>query len=110
MEKEDLLMLNLSILLQFLTYVCMYLCFSDGLAVRNPPANARDACLIPWVGKIPWRREWQPTPVFLPGEFHGQRRLVGYSPWGCKESDTTERLSRHINIYVLYMYKNIHVS
>ena len=44
----------------------------------------------PWVGKIPWRREWQPTPVFLPGESHGQRNLVGYSPWGCQESDTTE--------------------
>ena len=43
-----------------------------------------------WVGKIPWRREWQPTPVFLPGEFRGQRSLVGYSPWGHKESDTTE--------------------
>ena len=40
-----------------------------------------------------WRREWQPTPVFLPGEFHGQRRLAGYSPWGPKESDTTERLT-----------------
>ena len=39
----------------------------------------------PWVGKIPWRREWQSTPVFLPGEFHGQRSLAGYSPWGCKE-------------------------
>ena len=39
-----------------------------------------------------WRREWQPTPVFLPGEFHGQRSLVGCSPWGCKESDMTERL------------------
>ena len=38
--------------------------------------------LSPWVGKIPWRREWLPTPVFLPGEFHGQRNLVGYSPWG----------------------------
>ena len=35
----------------------------------------------PWLGKIPWRREWQPTPVFLPGEFHGQRSLVGYSTW-----------------------------
>ena len=42
--------------------------------------------------EIPWRREWQPTPVFLPGEFHGQRCLAGYSPWGGKESDTTERL------------------
>ena len=45
------------------------------------------------VGKIPWRREWQPTPVFLPGVFHGQRSLVGYSPWGRKESDTTEQLT-----------------
>ena len=44
----------------------------------------------PWVGKIPWRRELQPTPVFLPGESHGQRSLVGYSPWGCKELDKTE--------------------
>ena len=44
----------------------------------------------PWVGKIPWRRKWQPTPVFLPGKFRGQRGLVGYSLWGCKESDTTE--------------------
>jgi len=44
----------------------------------------------PWVGKIPWRRAWQPTPVFLPGEFHGQRSLVGYSLKGCKEVDTTE--------------------
>ena len=42
--------------------------------------------------KIPWRREWQPSPIFLPGEFHGQRSLVGYSPWSCKESDTTELL------------------
>ena len=50
----------------------------------------RDMALITWVGKIPWRREWQPTPVFLPGEAHGQRNLEGYSPWGCKELDTTE--------------------
>ena len=47
----------------------------------------------PWVGKIPWRRERLPTPVILPGEFHGQRSLVGYSPWGCKESDTTELIN-----------------
>ena len=48
----------------------------------------------PWVGKIPLRRAWQPTPVFRPGESHGQRNLVGYSLWGCRELDTTERLSR----------------
>ena len=53
----------------------------------------------PWVGKIPsvgkilWRREWQPTPVFLPGEFHGQRRLVDYSPWDHKELDSTGQLT-----------------
>ena len=46
----------------------------------------------PRIRKIPWRREWQTTLVFLPGESHGQRSLVGYSPWGHKESDMTERL------------------
>ena len=46
----------------------------------------------PWVGKIPWSGAWQPTPVFLPGESRGERSLVGYSPWGRTESDTTERL------------------
>ena len=50
----------------------------------------------PWVRKIPWRRKWQPTPVFLPGESHGQRSLAGYSPWGRKESDTTEPLSTRV--------------
>ena len=49
----------------------------------------------PWVGKIPWRRKWQPTPVFLPEKPHGQRNLAGYSPKGHKESDVTERLSTH---------------
>ena len=49
----------------------------------------------PCVGTIPWRRKWQPAPVFLPGKSHGQRSLGGYSPWGHKESDMTERLSTH---------------
>ena len=53
----------------------------------------------PWVWKIPWRRAWQPTPVFLSGESHGQRSLVGCSPWGHKESDTTERLSARIHTH-----------
>ena len=44
----------------------------------------------PWIRKIPWRRAWQPTPVLLPGESHGQRNLAGYRPWSCKKSDTTE--------------------
>ena len=59
---------------------------------KNPPVNAGDIRLSfnPWVGKVPWRRAWQPTLGFLPGESHGQRSLVGYSPQGHKELDTTE--------------------
>ena len=44
----------------------------------------------PWVRKIPWRRKWQPTPVFLPAKFHRWKSLAGYSPWSCNESDMTE--------------------
>ena len=56
----------------------------------------------PWVGKIPRRKKWHPTLVFLPGQSHVQRSLVGYSPWGCKESDTTECLSHtHTHIQLL---------
>ena len=61
--------------------------------IKNPPANAEEARnlgLIPGSGRFPWRRAWQPTPVFWPGEFHGQRSLAGYSPWGHTELDTTE--------------------
>ena len=45
--------------------------------------------------ELNWRREWQPTPVFSPGEFHGQRSFVGYCPWGRKESDMTEHTHTH---------------
>ena len=55
-----------------------------------------------WVRKISWRK-WQPTPVFLPGKFHGQKSLAGYSPWGCKESDTTEHIHSNVTLwFVLY--------
>ena len=57
--------------------------------VKNPPVNAGDWGLIPGSGKIPWRRKWQPTPVLLPRQSHGQRSLAGYSPCSA-ESDTTE--------------------
>ena len=62
------------------------------LRLKNLPAMQRPR-FDPWVGKIPWRREWLPTPVFLPREVHGQRSLAGYSPWGRKELDTTEQLT-----------------
>ena len=54
----------------------------------------------PWVWKIPWRKTWQPTPVFSPGEFHGQRSPVGCSPWGCKES--TEHICYRYNIVLIF--------
>ena len=63
------------------------------LVVKNPLVNAvrcQQHRFNPWVEKIPWRRKQQPTPVFLLGKYHGERSLVGYSPWGCKELDTTE--------------------
>ena len=68
----------------------------------------------PWVRKIPWRRKWQPTPMFLPGKSHGQRSLVGYTLWGHKELNTTEWLIIHTLMYELdfflpgciYIYKS----
>ena len=75
--------------------------------IRHPwrPSQER-ICLLcrrpgfnPWVRKFPWRRKWQLTPVFLPEESHGQRNLAGYSPWGHKESDTTERLNQTHRTY-----------
>ena len=51
----------------------------------------------PWVGKIPWRRSRQPTPVFLPGKSHAQRSLESYGPWGCKEMDILAYTHSHLN-------------
>ena len=69
--------------------------FPGGTSGKEPACQCRRHTRFrfnSWVRKIPWRRAWQCTSVFLPGESHGQRSLVGYSPWGRKELDTTERL------------------
>ena len=67
--------------------------FQVALVVENPPENAGDVRDVggfdPWIGKVPWRRKWQPTPVFLPGKSHGQRSLAGYSPWGLRHKGWT---------------------
>ena len=57
---------------------------SDGYETPGICLQRRRFRFDPWVGKIPWRREWQPTPRFLPGESHGQRSLEGYRPWSCR--------------------------
>ena len=66
-----------------------------GLVGKESACNVGIPRFNPWAGKILWRRKWQPTPLFLPGEFHGKRSLVGYTPWGHKQSDMTEWLSLH---------------
>ena len=62
-----------------------------------------------WVGKIPWRRKWLPTPVFLPGKSHRQRSVAGYSPWDLKESDMTEHTHTHAHTsrWKLYSLKSL---
>ena len=60
---------------------------------KESTCQCRRRGFLPWVRKSPWRRKWQPTPVFLPVESHGQSSLEGYSPWGLKELDTTYRLN-----------------
>ena len=82
----------------FHIYICLYVCiykrgFLGGANVKNPPSNAgdtRDVGSIPGSGRFLGGAAQQPTPLFLPEESHGQRSLMGYNPWGCKELDTTE--------------------
>ena len=83
----------------------LFICFihgglpgsSDG---KESACNAGDPGWIPGLGRSPGDWKWLPTPVFLPGESHGQKNLVGYSPWGCKESHTTERLTHIHGVYI----------
>ena len=112
--KDDFLCFIINVLYELLKWACMFL-ISLGKKVSYTLFLQSFQCLVsflkglprwysttcqckrcrfdPWVEKIPWSRKWQPAPVFLPGKFHGQRSLVGYSPWGHKKSDTTEQLS-----------------
>ena len=71
-------------------------CLPGSSVVKNLPANVGDVGFDPWVGKVVWRRRWKPTPVFLPGESHGQRSLVGYTVHGvAKQPNKTELLGTH---------------
>ena len=86
--------------------VCVY-SFPGDLAVKTiclQGRRGRRCGFDPWVGKIPCRRAWRPTPLFLPRESHGQRSLKGYSPWGCKELDMTEHTHTHTHTHTVCTY------
>ena len=71
--------------------VVAFLVVPSGSEGKASACNAGDPGSIPGLGRFPWRRKWQPTPVFMPGKSHGWRSPVGYSSWGRKEAETTER-------------------
>ena len=86
----------------FLSMPDMGMGLTGGASGKEPACQCRrlQRCRFdPCMGKIPWRRKWQPTPVFLPGKFHGQGCLVDYSPWSHKESDTTECAHTHTHTH-----------
>ena len=81
--------------------------FPGGASCKEPTCQFRRPKRLgfhPWVGKIPWRRAWQPTPGFLPGESQGQRSLVGYRPWGHRESGTTEQHAHTLKEMLLFLH------
>ena len=83
----------------FITYIFIKRSFRIAM-LKNLSANtgdARDSVSIPGFRKIPWRRKWQPTPVFFPGKSHGQSSLAGYCLWGRKKLDMTEGLNMHVH-------------
>ena len=107
--------LNIEVLIPFQTVFFSRYMLRSRLQCERPGFD-------PWVGKLPWRRAWQPTPVFLPGKTHRQRILMGYSPKGCKDLDMTELLNTHAhspyvsfleiflrtNIKILHLSKDIY--
>ena len=90
--------------------LCVYagVCFLWASRVAQTARNllALQETWVRSLGRDPWRRDWLPASVFLPGEFHGLRSLGGYSPWGCKESDTTELLTQQHASFKLNVFDN----
>ena len=88
-------------------WICTEGGFLSGSVVKNLPLNAGDPGDSSWIlesARFPWRKKWQPTPVILPPELHRQKNLVGYSPWGHKESDTHTQVQKHFLLNVLFPY------
>ena len=81
------------------------------LSIKEYACHSKRCGFNLWVRKIPWRRKWQPTPVFLPGESHGQRSLMGYSPWGCRRVRhdlVTEQKQQKIHLKPLHLEDHFH--
>ena len=91
---------DFSILVYNRLFNSVYIGFLGGSPSDKESACQHRGCkrlkVKPWVGTIPWSRKWHPTPVSLPGECHGQRSLVDYSPWGCKEMDMADSAHTHL--------------
>ena len=87
-----------------------FLGFPGSAVVKNLPAKAGDTGSISGLGRSPGEGNGKPSPVFLPGKFHGERSLVGYSPWGCKESDMTEYRMHSCFLFQDAIIKFSHVS
>ena len=89
----------------------LWWCFTGGANGKEPACQFRrhERCgFDPWVGKIPWRKKWQRTPVFLLGESYGQRSLAGYSPWDRKESDVTE-VTEHAHMHAYEFWRDTNI-
>ena len=116
-RKENVIFLSSqsqNILTVDLSAECSYPLYWDFPGGWDGKASAYIQCRRPWfdrwVGKIPWRRKWQPTPVVLPGKSDGRRSLVGYIPWGRKELDTTERLHFHFHYQAVRWFTQMGVG
>ena len=84
----------------------MFMGFPGGERGKEPTYQCRRRKRLgfsPWIGKIPWRKAWQPTPVFLPGERHGQRSLADYSPQVCKELHMTEGTQHTHTAHIVFI-------
>ena len=114
LKQQSALTVTLNLIISGLTSIILIVLSTINLQFPHSSVSKEFACSagdlgsIPGSGRFPWRRKWQPTPVFLPEESHGRRSLAGYSPWGRKELDTTERL--HLYTYMRRAWQPTPVS
>ena len=102
-SSELCIQMGVSFLFSFAFYFSFHRDFPGGSDGKSICLQCGRPGFDPWVGKIPWRRKWQPTPVLLPGKSHGQRSLAGCSPWDRKGLDTTEQLHFHFLFSQLFV-------